>query len=63
MKKPSKKRCPRCHVGGYKQSKAPADGRPLFTCTQCGYWWTNGKTGGEYVLVEKKEKQPCLSKS
>jgi hypothetical protein len=44
-----KPRCPRCHVGGYRQGRAP-DGRPRFTCTRCDYAWTSGKSGGEFLL-------------
>jgi transposase-like protein len=44
----TRKRCPKCHVGGYAQSVA-MDGRPLFTCKQCGYTWTSGKSGKPYV--------------
>lgn len=46
---PRKPRCPRCRTGGYTQGKA-LDGRPRFTCTQCGNTWTAGKSGGEYTL-------------
>jgi hypothetical protein len=51
MKRKSEKeipRCPKCHTGGYRVSKAP-DGRPEFTCTQCSYYWTCGKDGGKYI--------------
>ena len=47
MKKKSKKKCPKCIVGGYIQGIS-FDGRPEFTCTKCKYKWTNGKDGGEY---------------
>ena len=42
-------KCPQCRVSGYTQGVAP-DGRPKFTCQRCGYWWTNGKDGGEYLV-------------
>ncbi len=45
MAKPT---CPRCYKGGYTQGAAP-DLRPQFTCTRCGFRWTNGSDGGKYV--------------
>lgn len=48
--KKTRLRCPRCHVGGYSQTVAPGDGRPLFVCTRCGHTWSCGKDGGEYAL-------------
>ena len=47
----NKKRCPRCHVGGYGQGVAIGDGRPEFHCGLCGNRWTNGKNGGQYALA------------
>jgi hypothetical protein len=40
--------CPRCHHRGYWQATA-ADGRPRFECDSCGFQWTNGHDGGQYV--------------
>lgn len=51
----AKKRCPRCKTGGYTQSVAGGDGRPLFACTQCGNTWTCGKNGGEYALPDRED--------
>jgi len=46
---PCVKRCPRCIKGGYAQDIA-LDGRPRFTCSRCGHYWTCGKDGREYEL-------------
>jgi transposase-like protein len=36
--------CPRCRHPEAEQSVAP-DGRPKYTCTKCGWWWTDGVKG------------------
>lgn len=30
-------------------TNADGDGRPKFTCTSCGLWWTAGKDGKPYI--------------
>lgn len=51
-----KGRCLRCLVGGYTTGTAP-DGRPLFTCTACGFSWTCGADGGQFVMKAREEVQ------
>lgn len=41
--------CPSCHKGGYNVQPSRGDARPLFTCGHCGWTWTCGHDGGEYL--------------
>ena len=48
-------RCPRCRQGGYSQSAAHGDRRPLFRCNMCGHEWTSGHDGKPYALKEREK--------
>lgn len=54
MRERREDRCPRCKHRGFKAGAAPADGRPEFTCTSCGYSWTCGKDGGGFMSHAKE---------
>lgn len=41
--------CARCLHSGFSVEPAPADQRPLFTCSSCGNRWTNGLGGEPYL--------------
>ena len=49
--KERKPRCHRCLHPGFTLSHDTHDGRPRFTCGQCGETWTNGHDGGEYTAA------------
>jgi transposase-like protein len=50
--------CGRCRHPEYQVgSTKTSEKRPAFTCTNCGYTWTNGRTGGEYL--DRRFAKPC----
>lgn len=57
MTRSKQPRCPRCHVGGYRQETSMGDGRPAFVCTRCDHRWTCGKDGGEYAIKHTLEQR------
>ena len=56
-------RCPRCGHPEYSQDYATDDGRPRFTCSDCGHAWTAGKSGGVYLRLPGPVLLACGSRN
>lgn len=58
-------RCQRCSHLEADKGKAPADGRPYYTCTKCGNTWTCGLAGDPsegIKLRNTKREIECLKR-
>ncbi len=51
-KRKPKVRCDACGSSDIRiNGKSPVDRRPLFICGSCGQTWSNGRSGGKYLMA------------